>query len=157
MLFHKSLYKKTFVLTVDNKKQTVLLLDVLTQIRKIRAVKERNVDGYAVIFGNPKDLDDDEITFERGEGPTSIETNGKYFFNKEEVTTNEASSDTTEENLNLKDFEMAESSEDTSRKQNFRNQAQRKSKKSTQKTPLRRSRRIRQLKKYELKQTEEYF
>ena len=80
MLFHKSLYKKTFVLTVDNKKQTVLLLDVLTQIRKIRAVKERNVDGYAVIFGNPKDLDDDEITFERGEGPTSIETNGKYFF-----------------------------------------------------------------------------
>ena len=155
MLFHKSLYKKTFVLTVDNKKQTVLLLDVLTQIRKIRAVKERNVDGYAVIFGNPKDLDDDEITFERGEGPTSIETNGKYFFNKEEVTTNEASSDTTEENLNLKDFEMEssrwifemESSEHPSRKQNFKNQAQRKSKqqpKSTQKTPLRRSRRIRQ-------------
>ena len=47
------MYKKTFVLTVENKKEKVLLLDVLTQIRKKkRAVKERNVGGYAVILGS---------------------------------------------------------------------------------------------------------
>ena len=140
MLFHKSLYKKTFVLTVDNKKGKVLLLDVQHK-------SERNIGGYAVILGNPKDLDDDEITFEKGEGPTSIETNGKYFLNKKEVTTNDASSDATEKNLNLEDFEIAESSEHPSRQQNFRNQPQRKSKqqsKSTKKTPLRRSRRLQQ-------------
>jgi hypothetical protein len=79
MLFKTTLYKKTFVLTLNERSGTVLLLDFLTQLRRVEASRvdeDEDADeekNDISLQGATKDLGNPNISFCKSSGPAEVE------------------------------------------------------------------------------------
>ena len=94
MLFKTTLYKKTFVLTLNERSGTVLLLDVLTQLRGVEASRvdtDQDVENNGITLqGDTEDLGNPNISFGRSSGPAEVEDHRNYREVREEIRDNTA-------------------------------------------------------------------
>jgi hypothetical protein len=77
MLFKKTLYKNSMVLISNEKNGTVLLLDILAQLRRVRARITEETETAVTLQGKVGDLQNPEsITFGKSSGPRTIDSSG---------------------------------------------------------------------------------
>ena len=76
MLFKKTLYKNSMVLSCNEQEGTVWLLDILAQLRKVRARLSEETEDSVTLHGRVGDLQNRDINFNRSAGPTTYDSRG---------------------------------------------------------------------------------
>jgi hypothetical protein len=75
-MYKKTLYKNSMVLSCNRQEGTVWLLDILAQLRKVRARVTEETEDYVTLHGRVGDVQNPDINFNRSAGPTTYDSRG---------------------------------------------------------------------------------
>ena len=75
-MYKKTLYKNSMVLNCNDQEGTVWLLDILAQLRKVRARVSEETEDSVTLHGRVGDLQNPDINFNRSAGPTTYDSRG---------------------------------------------------------------------------------